>query len=193
MRKKRPGLVSLLSASLVRLSGLAACGLRRADRRRPRDHAAGLRPGGSQRASHGKPSAATVSILHRFDLDRLAARQPDEAVRQLHEKALATGERDLLFALSELSYVAGDQIRRSVKPWDLRDARDYYLGSAVYAWLFLFGEGEEAPPGFLDPRLREACDFYNYGLGLALTEGRAPMPVVRLQEGGAVCLWDRSN
>ena len=35
----------------------------------------------------GKPSANTVSILHRYDLDRLAARQPDEAVRQLHQKA----------------------------------------------------------------------------------------------------------
>jgi pimeloyl-ACP methyl ester carboxylesterase len=29
----------------------------------------------------GKPGADTVSILHRLDLDRLAARQPDEAVR----------------------------------------------------------------------------------------------------------------
>ena len=41
----------------------------------------------------GKPSAPTVAILHRYDLDRLAARQPDEAVRQLHQKALDTGER----------------------------------------------------------------------------------------------------
>ena len=96
----------------------------------------------------GKPSAATVAILHRYDLDRLAAQQPDEAVRQLHQKALATGERDLLFALAELSYVAGDHIRRSVKPWDPRDARDYYLGSAVYAWLFLFGEGRMLRPAF---------------------------------------------
>lgn len=31
------------------------------------------------------PSASTASILHRYDLDRLAARQPDEAVRQLHQ------------------------------------------------------------------------------------------------------------
>ena len=56
----------------------------------------------------GKPGAETVSILHRYDLDRLAARRPDEAVRQLHQKAVATGERDLLFALAELSYVAGE-------------------------------------------------------------------------------------
>jgi pimeloyl-ACP methyl ester carboxylesterase len=128
----------------------------------------------------GKPSADTVSILHRFNLDSLAARQPDEAVHQLHAQAVATGERDLLFALSELSYAAGDHIRRSVKPWDPRDPRDYYLGSAVYAWLFLFGEGKDAPPSAFDRRFREACDFYNYGLGLGLTEARGTNAVVRL-------------
>jgi pimeloyl-ACP methyl ester carboxylesterase len=131
----------------------------------------------------GKPSAQTVAILHRCDLDRLAASQPDEAVRQLHRQALAVGDRDMLFALAEMSYVAGERIRHSVTPWDPRDARDYYLGSAVYAWLFLFGQSEEAPPVFLDRRLREACDFYNYGLGLALSERKGTNAVVRLQDG----------
>jgi pimeloyl-ACP methyl ester carboxylesterase len=129
----------------------------------------------------GKPSGETVSILHRYDLDRLAARQPDQAVRQLHQMAVATGERDLLFALAELSYVAGEQIRHSVKPWDARDARDYYLGSAVYAWLFLFGEGKDVPPGAFDRRFREACDFYNFSLGLALTGRRSTNAVVHLE------------
>jgi pimeloyl-ACP methyl ester carboxylesterase len=129
----------------------------------------------------GKPSADTDSILHRYNLDEVAARQPDEAVRRLHEKALATGERDLLFALAELSYTAGEHIRRSVKPWDPRDARDFYLGSAVYAWLFLFGEGKEAPPGPFDRRFREACDFYNYSLGRALTGRRSTNAVVHLR------------
>jgi pimeloyl-ACP methyl ester carboxylesterase len=133
--------------------------------------------------STGKPSANTVAVLHRYDLDRLVAGQPDEAVRRLHQKAVTTGERDLLFALAETSYVAADHFRRSVKPWDARDARDYYLGAAVYAWLFLFGEGPDARPGFLDPRLREAGDLYNYGLGLALVEGKDTNGLVRLQEG----------
>jgi pimeloyl-ACP methyl ester carboxylesterase len=132
--------------------------------------------------STGKPSADTVSILHRFDLDRLAAKQPDEAVRRLHEKAVATGERNVLFALAEMSYVAGEHIRRSVKPWDPRDARDYYLGSAVYAWLFLFRKAEEAPPSAFDRRFRAACDLYNYGLGLALTERRDTNAAVRLEK-----------
>lgn len=129
----------------------------------------------------GQPSVATVAILHRYGLDELAASQPDEAVRRLHEKALATGERDLLYALSELSYTAGDHIQRSVKPWDPRDARDYYLGSAVYAWLFLFGEGQNDPPSSFDRRFRDACDFYNFALGLAFREYRSTNAVVQIE------------
>src|SRR5206468_1013481 len=63
----------------------------------------------------GKLSANTVAVLHRYNLDALASSQPEEAVRQLHGHALATGQRDLLFALAELSYEAGDEVRRSVK------------------------------------------------------------------------------
>jgi pimeloyl-ACP methyl ester carboxylesterase len=133
--------------------------------------------------STGKPSADTISILHRFDLDRLAERQPDEAVRQLHQKAVATGERSLLFALAETSYAAGESIRRSAKSWETRDPRDYYLGAAMYAWLFLFGEAKDAPPGALDRRYREACDLYNYGLGLALAEPKGSHGAVQLQNG----------
>jgi pimeloyl-ACP methyl ester carboxylesterase len=131
----------------------------------------------------GKPSADTVSILHRYDLDLLAENRPDEAVRLLHDKAVAIGERDLLFALSELSFAAGEHIRRSVKPWDPRDARDYYLGSAVYAWLFLFDNGKDALPSPFDRRFREACNFYNYSLGLALTGSKSTNGIVQLESG----------
>ncbi len=134
--------------------------------------------------STGKPSAETAAILHRYNLDLLATRQPDEAVRQLHGKALETDERNLLFALAELSYVAGDQIRRSVKPWDPRDPRDYYLGSAVYAWLYLFGDSKDPKPDPFDRRYRMACDFYNYSLGLGLVSDRRSTNVlVRLESG----------
>ena len=70
----------------------------------------------------------------------------------------------MLFALAEMSCVAGDYVRHIVKPWDPREARDYYLGSAVYAYLFLFGEGNDALPSAFDRRFRAACNFYNYGL-----------------------------
>jgi pimeloyl-ACP methyl ester carboxylesterase len=131
----------------------------------------------------GKPGADTVALLHRLDLDRLAEREPDEAVRRLHRVAVSSGERDLLFALAEMSHAAAERIRRNVKPWDARDPRDYYLGAAVYAYLFLFGEAKDAPPGAFDRRFRLACDLYNYGLALALAEPRGTNPVVRIEAG----------
>jgi len=133
--------------------------------------------------STGRPSLNTVAILHRFNLEHVADRQPDEAVRQLHQIALDTGDRELLFALAEMSYVAGVRIGRSVKAWDPRDARDYYLGAAVYAWLFLFGDGKEAPPTAFDRRTRQACDLYNYGLGLAFRKGKDTNGIVQLEYG----------
>ena len=133
--------------------------------------------------SAGRPSAETISLLHRYDLDELAAQQPVEAVRRLHEKALATGERDLLFALAEVSYVAAEKLRRSVKPWEPLDERDYYLGSAVYAYLFLFGEAGGAKPDAFDRRFRTACDLYSFGLGRALGDRHGTNAVVRLASG----------
>jgi pimeloyl-ACP methyl ester carboxylesterase len=103
-------------------------------------------------------------------------------VRQLHSKALATGERDLLFALAEISYLTGEQVRRSVKPWDARDARDYYLGAAVYAYLFLFNQSNSPSVAF-DRRFRAACDLYNYSLGLALARPKDTNGLVNLQNG----------
>lgn len=128
----------------------------------------------------GKPGSATAAVLDRYQLDKVAAKTPDEAIRQLHAKAVETGERDLLFALAELSYVAGDHFSRNDSNPGARDPRDYYLGAAVYAWLFLFGEGSEAPPSGFDRRFRTACDLYNYGLGLAFAENGNDAGVLRL-------------
>ena len=134
--------------------------------------------------SSGQPSADSAWVINRYGLKKLAQEQPDEAVRQLHAHALRTGERDVLYALSELSFVAGDFVSRSVQPWDKRDARDFYLGAAVYSYLFLFSdEPRGAKPSAFDRRFRNACDLYNHGLGLALKETRGTNGVVHLEDG----------
>ena len=110
--KTKPLALALLSVAL----GLTLCSCTApiaADRVTTRQAYAQVEAGALRT---GKPSAYTVAILHRFDLDSLAASQPDVAVRKLHQMALATGERNLLFALAELSYVAGDRLRHVVKP-----------------------------------------------------------------------------
>ena len=148
------------------------------------------------------PSSETLSVLHRYSLSQLAKERPDQAVVRLHEKAVASQDRNLLFALAELSYVAGDHISRSVQPWDPRDARDFYLGAAVYAYWFIFGDTNtvHTPAEAFDRRFRIACDLYNYGLGRALMERRGTNGVVildsarrRLPVGEIDCGLSREN
>ena len=133
--------------------------------------------------STGWPSGETLSVLHRFNLTELAGKHPDQAVVRLHEKAATAKDRNLLFALAELSYAAGEHISKSVQPWDPRDARDYYLGAAVYAYWFIFGNTNtvHSPAEAFDRRFRTACDIYNYGLGLALIERRETNGVVLIE------------
>jgi pimeloyl-ACP methyl ester carboxylesterase len=128
-------------------------------------------------------SSDTVALLQRYDLNRLVRTDPYEALRRLHHKAVETEDRDLLFALSELSFFTGERVRKSQKAWEPRDARDYYLGASVYAYLFLFGGESEDQPGAFDRHFRLACDLYNYGLGWALTEWRGTNATVRLEAG----------
>ncbi len=134
--------------------------------------------------STGQPSDDARWIIHRYGLTQLAKEHPDEAVRQLHEHALRTRDRNILYALAELSYVAGDFVNQSVKPWDPRDARDFYLGAAVYSYLFLFSDDALGPKASaFDRRFRNACDLYNHGLGLALKARRETNDVVYLESG----------
>jgi pimeloyl-ACP methyl ester carboxylesterase len=116
-------------------------------------------------------------------LGELAATDPVAALVQLHEKAVATGERDQLLALSELSYVAAEHLRHSVRRGEPARASDFYLGATVYAFLFLFGDANGEKPGAFDRRFRMACDFYNYGLSRALMGPGDTNGVVRLEGG----------
>jgi pimeloyl-ACP methyl ester carboxylesterase len=134
--------------------------------------------------SAGTPSSDAAWIINRYSLTKLAKEHPDQAVRELHAHALRTGDRNVLYALAELSFVAGDYVSQSVQPWDKRDPRDFYLGAAVYSYLFLFSdEAEGAKPSAFDRRFRNACDLYNHGLGLALKEWRDTNDIVRLEGG----------
>jgi pimeloyl-ACP methyl ester carboxylesterase len=133
--------------------------------------------------SSSDPSRETLSVLNRFDQVEQFSKEPDLTLQLIHRKAIDSKERGLLFALAELNYISGERIRRSVKAWERRDARDYYLASAIYSWLFLFADAADALPSPFDQRFRTACDLYNYGLGWALTEPRGTNAVAVLSGG----------
>jgi pimeloyl-ACP methyl ester carboxylesterase len=134
--------------------------------------------------SGSKLSPYTLRVLRRFDLVEQFDKSPRSTLQLLHQKAIATKDRDLVFALSELNYLAGERIRHSVKAWEPQDDRDYYLASAVYAWFFMFDENSATPSEAFDLRFRTACDFYNYALSRALSEPHSTNATAVL-EGGA--------
>src|SRR5262245_5882105 len=106
-----------------------------------------------------KESLFTDNVLYRWNLREQFKKDPDGALRVLHDKVVdGTAEgRAPLFALAELSFKRGDDT----------GAREWYLASAVYAYAFLFpGTGTDAGerPGEFDPRTRIAADLYNRGL-----------------------------
>ena len=131
--------------------------------------------------NEGVPSNATRVVLQRYDLTRSYINEPVNTIRSLHKAALSDDRRDILFALAELSYLHGGRLQRS-NSWDeVAQGPDYYLLSAVYAYLYLPGDGKEPPPTAWDVQFREACDLYNRALGKGLPA----------DEDGALTIGDR--
>jgi pimeloyl-ACP methyl ester carboxylesterase len=117
------------------------------------------------------PSASTRAVLQRYDLVSAATDDPQTTIQLLHETAKVDQRRDLLFALAELSYLRGERLQPSSYADDAAEAQDYFLLSAVYAYLYLLGDGREPPPSAWDPRFREACELYNRALGRGFPAG----------------------
>jgi len=90
---------------------------------------------------------------------------------------------DLLYALCELNYQNAERLSRSVKRGEPQHARDYFFTSAIYAYLYLFGDSQKAPPNPFDRRFRAACDFYNRGLALGLIVNGDTNALVELSSG----------
>ena len=116
-------------------------------------------------------SADTLRVLNRYDLGEAFRKNPDATLKKLQAIACTDDRRDLLYTLSELNFQNADRQGRSVKPGVPRGARNSYFTSAIYAYLYLFSAGKEAPPSPFDIRFRAAGDFYNRGLAQGLMVG----------------------
>ena len=117
-------------------------------------------------ALDNRQSDTTRLVLHRFNLEKQYNSDPATALQILHDIACMDSRRDLFFALAELNYLHAEKLHRSVKPGVPARAPDYHLTAAIYAWLYLLGNGPEPPPGPFDRRFRVACDLYNRGVAL---------------------------
>jgi len=121
-------------------------------------------------------SASTKQILNRSGLATEFEEDPVGVLEKLHNGLPTASETDRLYALAELSYAYASKDR----------ARPYYLASAIYAYAFLFPQGNRPDPAPSDPRVRIALDLYNRSLAEAFTtvdrkavtmdEGSYPLP-----------------
>jgi hypothetical protein len=111
----------------------------------------------------GTLSNSAKAVLQRYNLGETFSNDLSGAMKFLHETAIKDDRRDILFALAELSYLGGEQLAANESP----DAPDAFLHAAVYAYLYLLGDGTQPPPTAYDIRFREACDLYNRALGRA--------------------------
>jgi pimeloyl-ACP methyl ester carboxylesterase len=112
--------------------------------------------------SAGRPSTASRIVLQRRGLDERYDETPEVVIAALHEElSRRRGDRDLTFALAELSF------HRALEG----GGREHYLASALYAWDVLFATGAVERDG-LDPRGRLSADLYNVGLARAFVAQR---------------------
>lgn len=117
-------------------------------------------------------SDASANVLQRFFLEDRFKKDPDKVIELLHKKACEDERRDLLYALSELTYLTANNVRKGLRPAAMERAKSHYLASAVYAYFFLLGEQGKGPLSPYDRRFRVACDLYNTALAEALAIGK---------------------
>jgi pimeloyl-ACP methyl ester carboxylesterase len=135
----------------------------------------------------GGLSTVAREALVGLDLEERFEQDPQGALSELRAVAARELDPGLIYALAELSFAAGE----------VHGDRACYLSSAVYAYLFLLGEDSAAAPNPYDRRFRWACDLYNRGLALALTDpltGRIVLQDARfaLPQGTLEITLDRS-
>ncbi len=118
------------------------------------------------------PSSNTRTVLYRYNLLEQFDNDPETVLHFLQQLA-AEGDkrRDLRFTLAELNFLYGEKLEQAQSKEQRVRAADYYLISALYAYYYLFGAGDDPLPNSYDIRFRQACGFYNRALGKGLVSG----------------------
>lgn len=119
---------------------------------------------GSNVLSTGKPSAASRQVLLRQGLFDGFEKDPETALKKLHEFTVADMDTDGLFALAEYSEMLGDQQKNP----------QHTFAAALYAYAFLIDDDGKTFPNLLDPRVRLAADLYNRAVAKAIVAAGGP-------------------
>lgn len=109
--------------------------------------------------SNSSASVRTQMYMRRRVLDMSFKDDPIDTLQQLDRKLCIEKDREMLFVLAELCYLAGKNHSQ-----EQDTAIKLYLSCAVYAYSFLYDQEFGPPPSKYDPQYRLACDLYNWSL-----------------------------
>lgn len=112
----------------------------------------------------GQPSERTALLLRRLNQFQTFSERPIFILDNLERRARAEPNRDLVFALAELSYLTGRKLEKA----SLQDAVNLYIRAVTYSYFYLFDPSVEPLPSTYDPRFRMACALYNQSLSQCL-------------------------
>jgi len=113
-----------------------------------------LSPGGPQ------PTARTMLLVRRYNLEADLKHHPIELLGKLHEINKEDPSADKLYSLAELAYLAG----KKAEPMSGRRALDLHGLAMVHAYEYLFDARFGRYRNPYDPEFRGACDLYNGAL-----------------------------
>ncbi len=120
----------------------------------------------------GKLSGSTQTVLQRYNLLEVLADDPMQALESIHIISKTDERRELLFALSELSYLQGARLSTEKSVENGGKAEDLFLQSAVYAYFYLLDDERGMPPTAYNKYFQFACELYNHSLWQAFPADR---------------------
>lgn len=106
-------------------------------------------------------SERTQNTLKRFDLADRYQENSELCFQHIRQRVAEHPDADLIYALSELSYVEGKKAERA---GELSDALNHYGVSLTNSYDYLFSDDLENTRNVYDPQFRAVCDLYNESL-----------------------------
>jgi pimeloyl-ACP methyl ester carboxylesterase len=110
-----------------------------------------------------EPGARAQDVLRAQALSATWGDQPDDALQRLAASYYATTNRDVLYALAELSYLRARDERSSPSR-----AAPRWLACVVYSYVYLDGLPPSLPGVPVDVAAQRVLAYYNYALGRCL-------------------------
>lgn len=135
--------------------------------------------------SQGILSGEARYVLNRHFLLQKFENDPKAAIADLHAIALRDERRDILYTLSEMSYIYASNLVNSYDSNNKKSGPDYFLLSAMYIYYFVFDQNRPVTDSY-KASAYNAMDMYNYALwqafatrngdGLLLNPGQRKLP-----------------